>query len=123
MKICEARKKAIEAYEHASEYPYSTIALNAAIDAYATICANQEREKIAAWMIYNGYATGHGDTIEDLLLELKGEIIKKERKACAEIAKRDADDFYTRWPNPTPDERIVIKVARDIENAIRARKS
>jgi hypothetical protein len=30
-----------------------------------------ERNKLAAWMIAQGYATGHGDTIEGLLEELR----------------------------------------------------
>jgi len=33
-----------------------------------------EREKLAAWMIANGYATGHGESIEDLLKELEWQI-------------------------------------------------
>ena len=33
-----------------------------------------EREKVAQWMILRGYATGHGDTIEDLLQELEWQI-------------------------------------------------
>jgi hypothetical protein len=28
------------------------------------------REAVAAWMIANGYVTGHGDTLDDLLKEL-----------------------------------------------------
>lgn len=28
------------------------------------------RERVAAWMIEHGYATGHGDTLDDLLDEL-----------------------------------------------------
>jgi hypothetical protein len=31
------------------------------------------REAIAVWMDKQGYATGHGDTIEDLLVELEGQ--------------------------------------------------
>jgi endonuclease YncB( thermonuclease family) len=30
-------------------------------------------ERIAVWMIERGYATGHGDTIEDLLAELEAQ--------------------------------------------------
>ena len=30
----------------------------------------EERKNVAAWMIQRGYATGHGDTTEDLLKEL-----------------------------------------------------
>ena len=37
-----------------------------------------EREKVAAWMIEKGYATGHGDTIEDLLQELEWQIAEKQ---------------------------------------------
>jgi hypothetical protein len=33
-----------------------------------------EREKVAAWMIKMGFATGHGDTIEDLLSEATWQI-------------------------------------------------
>ena len=30
----------------------------------------RHRELVASWMINNGFATGHGDTLEDLLKEL-----------------------------------------------------
>ncbi|NDE55191.1 MAG: hypothetical protein EB069_11635, partial [Actinobacteria bacterium] len=30
-----------------------------------------DKEKLAQWIIQRGYATGHGDTIEDLLNELE----------------------------------------------------
>ncbi len=33
-----------------------------------------EREAVARWMIANSYATGHGDTIPDLLAELERQI-------------------------------------------------
>ena len=31
-------------------------------------------EKVAAWMIENSFATGHGDTLKDLLAELSWQI-------------------------------------------------
>lgn len=34
-------------------------------------------ETIALWMMRNGYATGHGDTVEDMLAELEAQA--KER--------------------------------------------
>ena len=37
------------------------------------------REAVAAWMMQRGYATGHGDSTEDLLIELEGQL--KERGA------------------------------------------
>jgi hypothetical protein len=33
-----------------------------------------QREKLAAWMLKQGFATGHGDTQEDLLKELSWQI-------------------------------------------------
>jgi hypothetical protein len=33
-----------------------------------------EREKVAQWMISHGFATGHGETIEELLRELAWQI-------------------------------------------------
>lgn len=35
---------------------------------------SSETEAIAAWMIAHGYATGHGDTAEDLLSELVAQV-------------------------------------------------
>lgn len=43
-------------------------------------------EAVAKWMIDRGYATGHGDTIEDLLKELEWQIREREREECAHRA-------------------------------------
>lgn len=37
---------------------------------------NEALEIIALWMMERGYATGHGDTIEDLLSELVGQVAR-----------------------------------------------
>ena len=37
----------------------------------AMLAVAAEREKVVAWMHSNSYATGHGDTTEDLLKELE----------------------------------------------------
>lgn len=34
---------------------------------------NAASEQVARWMISNGYATGHGETIEDMLVELEAQ--------------------------------------------------
>jgi hypothetical protein len=34
----------------------------------------EQRESIARWMVDHGFATGHGDTVEDLLKELEWQI-------------------------------------------------
>ena len=55
-----------------------------------------DKEKVAQWMIQQGYATGHGDTVEDLLKELEWQIaenwtnalikgVEGEREACAKL--------------------------------------
>ena len=41
---------------------------------FAAIVRADERNKLAAWMIAKGYATGHGDTIEGLLEELRWQV-------------------------------------------------
>lgn len=53
-----------------------------------------EREKVAQWMMQRSYATGHGDTTEDLLAELAWQIQEQwerieiaEREACAKVCE------------------------------------
>ena len=47
----------------------------------------EDRNKIATWMMAKGYATGHGDTIEDLLNELEWQVEEREREACAKVCE------------------------------------
>ena len=44
------------------------------LERFAALVAAAEREKVAAWMMQRGYATGHGNTTEDLLNELEWQI-------------------------------------------------
>jgi hypothetical protein len=64
---------------------------------FAALVAAAQREKVAAWMWNMGYATGHGDTIEDLLDHLGTQIAEglkiemlTEREACADICDQHA---------------------------------
>ena len=80
---------------------------------FAALVAAAEREKLAAWMIQRGFATGHGDTIKDLLKELEWQIeerISNEREACAKVC-----DVLAVHPEYASD---ITKVAAQ---AIRAR--
>jgi hypothetical protein len=82
-----------------------------------------ERNKLAAWMIAQGYATGHGDTTEDLLEELEREVGFKraelwiKRISEAVLAEREAlaKFFEDHWRERWTDEQIV--------DEIRARKT
>ena len=58
-----------------------------------------EREVVAHWMRSMGYATGHGDTMEDLLDHLGTQISEKlevealiEREACAKVCEQADED-------------------------------
>jgi hypothetical protein len=60
------------------------VVVGEAVYALCQLVAAAEREKVAAWMIRSGYATGHGDTIEDLLKELEWQIDEDLDKARGE---------------------------------------
>jgi hypothetical protein len=55
-----------------------------------------EQQKIAVWMTAQGMATGHGDTTEDLLAEIRAWAVAGEREAVAievdEFAKKLGGD-------------------------------
>jgi hypothetical protein len=68
------------------------------LERFAALAQAAERNKLASWMMAQGYATGHGETMEGLLEELEREVgfkraelwIKRiseavfaEREACA----------------------------------------
>lgn len=62
------------------------------LERFAALVAAAEREKVAHWMRSMGYATGHGDAIEDLLDHLGTQIAEglkiemlTEREACAKL--------------------------------------
>jgi hypothetical protein len=53
-----------------------------------------ERERIAQWMIANSLATGHGDTIEDLLGEAAGQIKELHKKNAELVAALKEASFW-----------------------------
>ena len=55
------------------------------LERFAALVAAAEREKVAQWMIQRSYATGHGDTTEDLLAELEWQV----RDVAAIRARRE----------------------------------
>lgn len=68
-------------------------------------------EAVAKWMTDRSYATGHGDTVEDLLKELEWQIRESEREACAMVCE---DEIKRVKP-------IYSVVAENVLKAIRAR--
>lgn len=67
------------------------------LERFAALVAAAERNKVAQWMMDQGYATGHGETVEDLLKELTWQIQENEREACAKVA--ESFDPNMRWSN------------------------
>jgi hypothetical protein len=68
------------------------------LELFAALVAAAERNQVASWMMAQGYATGHGDTTEDLLQELEWQIaenwtrgmvngVEAEREACAKVCE------------------------------------
>jgi hypothetical protein len=55
-----------------------------------------ERNKVASWMMAQGYVTGHGDTTEDLLKELEWQVRESEREVCAKVCE-DKNTLLA-WP-------------------------
>ena len=89
-----------------------------------------EREKVAQWMMQRGYATGHGDTIEDLLKELDWQIRESEREACAKACEEITNEL-SNWPAAydvvtaeTKQDSTAIwqAIGKPFVEAIRARK-
>jgi hypothetical protein len=50
----------------------------------ANAIANNQRAKLAFWMMSQGYSTGHGDSIEKLLEELEWQIREKLEKGVSD---------------------------------------
>ena len=85
------------------------------LERFAALVAAAERNKVAQWMIARSYATGHGDTVEDLLKELVQSVREEERELCAQVCE------FMRPSKPEFDERYYAGCT-DSAAAIRARR-
>lgn len=95
---------------------------------YASADTEAGREVLAAWMIRQGYATAHGDTIEDLLAELDWQIaeswtralvngVEGEREACAKLC----ESLPLEWAEQPTFAQTERATMMDCASAIRAR--
>ena len=91
-----------------------------------------DKEILARWMMQHGYATGHGDTIEDLLVELDIQIVENwtralvngvqgEREACAKMCDQHSNFNKDILAPLTQFESGGYSTAEFLANAIRAR--
>ena len=77
--------------------------------AFAELVSAAERNTLAAWMIQFGFATGHGDTMEQLVDALGSEIVDRiefeidtEREACAKLCDEIAIDMWNLYKGRPP---------------------
>jgi len=61
------------------------------LEAFAKLVAEKEREVVANWIMDRGFATGHGDSIVDLLDQLEWQIAEKERERLTDAAMKAAE--------------------------------
>lgn len=62
------------------------------IEKFAALVAAAERNKLAAWMIQFGFATGHGNTMEELVDALGSEIVDRIEFEIDAAVARDRKD-------------------------------
>jgi hypothetical protein len=74
---------------------YTSGRLPELLERFAALVAANDRNKLATWMIAKGYATGHGDTMEGLLEELRWQVRESEREAC--LRCYSPDDTAQDW--------------------------
>ena len=87
------------------------------LERFSKLVAAAERNKVAQWMIDRGYATGHGDTVEDLLNELDWQVREQEREACAKVC----ENMSLEWQNQPNIAQAELATIMDCALAIRAR--
>jgi len=77
---------------------------------------------VAQWMIEHGYATGHGDTIEDLLTELGWQADERITKAAAaerEKCEQRIDALYRLYEQTSQQRDQLMDQQRAQVEAIR----
>jgi len=107
-------QKLFDPHPHPNDVVYGDKRTIEILERFAAAARADERNKLATWMIAKGYATGHGDTIEGLLEELRWQVRESEREACAKVCDRMEQEAEgtecCKWPTPA-----------DCAHAIRAR--
>ena len=105
-------------YEDQEEIVMSAHSIRDAIKPAIEIAVQKEREVVANWIMDRGFATGHGDSIVDLLDQLEWQIAEKEREACAKLL--ETTDLGGLKDNPAM-QSWVAEILLAYAKAIRAR--
>lgn len=87
---------------------------------FSALVAAAKREKVAHWMMQRGYATGHGDTLEDLLQELEWQIAENWTRAMVNGAKTAREQCWQAIEavddGEAPEYRICQEAIRALED-------
>ena len=77
---CALESRVAELEAQLAEYKYTPQAYDTMWDRVKELEAQrvEDREKVATFILDMGLATGHGDTIDDLLSELKAQLKESE---------------------------------------------
>lgn len=82
------REDIIKLAKECGNWSGQTIEMNdVGLERFFAIATAAERNKVAQWMIARGYATGHGDTVDDLLKEINWQVREEERELCAQLCE------------------------------------
>jgi len=103
------------------DYPRAVAKLNKKLRTRRPVTAREEaKEQLATWMIKHSFATGHGDTFEDLLKELNWQIAEI-RNAARLTALQDVKGRYEKDDNGSaPFEDWLTAEIRDLKSAATA---
>jgi hypothetical protein len=97
-------QKLFDPHPHPNDVVYGDKRTVEILERFVALAQAAERNKLAAWMIAQGYATGHGDTMEQLLDELRWQVRESEREQCAKICdhmEQEAEGTECcKWPTP-----------------------
>ena len=76
-----------------------------------------EKETVALWMMANGFSTGHGDSVADMLNELAWQIdervaraIDAERVAFANLCNKNANAYLSEGQNEAARAAVAMAV-------------
>lgn len=76
-----------------------------------------EKETVALWMMAHGFATGHGDSVADMLIELAWQIderveraIDTERVAFANLCNKNANAYLSEGQNEAARAAVSLAV-------------
>jgi SOS response regulatory protein OraA/RecX len=74
-KAIEVAEESVEGF--AEEDSFEMLLAKAVLELKGRL--SNERESVANWLMRKGFATGHGDTIVDMIDELEWQVVEKER--------------------------------------------